>query len=147
MIPNSTLLHRQRCFLVLRTILENSVIPIVDLASVLGKAVVGKNVLIDPFAKLRIRFVHDPQKVMVCSKWLHGRCNSSNCALQHHRRPELMPHCIPYQKGECNRLNCPFMHSVYNPTAPPCINFYRSYCPRGANCWRQHVRESKGNRF
>ena len=42
---------------------------------------------------------HDPNKVMVCSKWLQERCETLDCPLQHKLKPQLMPLCEHFDKA------------------------------------------------
>ena len=45
------------------------------------------------------RYIHDPDKVAVCRKFLKGKCEDPDCLLQHKINSERMPVCW-YVKGE-----------------------------------------------
>ena len=38
-------------------------------------------------------YIHDPEKVAVCRKFLQGNCFKDNCLLSHKVAPEKMPNC------------------------------------------------------
>jgi len=84
------------------------------------------------------KMLHDPGKVAVCAKWLHGDCCDPNCKKQHRAKPELMPICLYFLQGLCSNAECPYLHVNHDPAAPVCQAFTQGYCPKGRGCPMKH---------
>ncbi len=39
------------------------------------------------------RYLHKPDTVAVCPRWVQGKCSDGKCRLQHRLCPDLMPIC------------------------------------------------------
>ncbi|CAB4067220.1 Zinc finger CCCH domain-containing protein 7,Zinc finger CCCH domain-containing protein 3 [Lepeophtheirus salmonis] len=79
-------------------------------------------------------YIHDPDKVAVCRKFLMGNCLNDKCLLSHEVAPEKMPSCKFFLEGVCSRDNCPYRHIKVNPTAEACPEFMKGFCSAGENC-------------
>ena len=53
-------------------------------------------------------YIHDPEKVAVCRKFLQGNCFKDNCLLAHKVAPEKMPVCKFFLEGVCVKDPCPY---------------------------------------
>eukprot|EP00899_Mesostigma_viride_P010563 jgi/Mesvir1/19508/Mv16605-RA.1 len=84
-------------------------------------------------------YVHDPDKVAVCTRWLKGACDDEACPLTHKVMPERMPVCSYFLEGLCNSESCPYRHVKVNPAAAVCKEFLRGYCPEGDQCRLKHT--------
>jgi hypothetical protein len=84
------------------------------------------------------RYKHDPDKVRVCTKFLQGACDDSECLLTHKVQTDKMPVCQFYLKGACGIKDCPYRHVNVNRGAPLCPDFLRGYCAQGADCLLRH---------
>ncbi|CAL4070500.1 unnamed protein product, partial [Meganyctiphanes norvegica] len=76
-------------------------------------------------------FIHDPEKVAVCTRFLRGRCPVDNCPFSHKVDPDKMPVCSHFLRAACSRENCPYRHVRVNPKAPVCKDFLKGFCPSG----------------
>ncbi|CAO2834236.1 unnamed protein product [Amaranthus hypochondriacus] len=83
-------------------------------------------------------FIHDPSKVVVCTKFLNGSCADPNCKLTHKVIPERMPDCSFFLQGLCSNEKCPYRHVNVNPKASICESFLRGYCAEGNECRKKH---------
>lgn len=85
--------------------------------------------------------VHNRSKVATCTKWLAGRCKKGDdqCPLTHRVEPEKMPMCSYFLHGMCAEKNCPYLHVNADPTQPVCQAFLRGHCPRGLQCLLRHT--------
>ncbi|KAJ4966580.1 hypothetical protein NE237_018429 [Protea cynaroides] len=83
-------------------------------------------------------YIHDPTKVAVCTKFLKGLCDNTNCKLTHKVIPERMQDCSYFLQGLCTNENCPYRHVNVNPGAPVCEGFLRGYCVDGDECCKKH---------
>ncbi|XP_064610531.1 uncharacterized protein LOC135474846 [Liolophura sinensis] len=86
-------------------------------------------------------YVHDPDKVAVCTRFLRGTCRVENCPFSHKISKEKMPVCSYFLKGVCVRENCPYSHVNVSRDAKVCHDFVRGYCPRGEKCKEKHILE------
>ncbi|GAQ86008.1 hypothetical protein KFL_002650040 [Klebsormidium nitens] len=84
-------------------------------------------------------FVHDKDKVAICTKFVLGRCENSDCTLTHKIIPERMPVCKYFLEGTCTNERCPFRHVSVVPNAPVCREFLQGFCPRGDTCPQKHT--------
>ncbi|CAK9256021.1 unnamed protein product [Sphagnum jensenii] len=84
-------------------------------------------------------FIHDPDKVAVCTKFLKGSCDDSTCLLTHKVIPERMPDCSYFLEGLCTNESCPYRHVNVNPKAAVCEGFLRGYCVDGDLCNKKHT--------
>ena len=63
-------------------------------------------------------YIHDPDKVAVCRKFLAGSCLNGECLLSHKVAPEKMPSCKFFLEGNCTRTDqCPYRHVKVNDSA------------------------------
>ncbi|CAA7016644.1 unnamed protein product [Microthlaspi erraticum] len=86
----------------------------------------------------KCRYVHDPSKIAVCTKFLNGMCANANCKLTHKVIPERMPDCSYFLQGLCNNEACPYRHVHVNPSAAICDGFLKGYCSDGDECRKKH---------
>ncbi|XP_042036262.1 uncharacterized protein LOC121782469 isoform X2 [Salvia splendens] len=84
-------------------------------------------------------YIHDPSKVVVCTKFLAGSCTNVDCKLTHKVIPERMQDCSYFLKGSCSHDNCPYRHVHVNPDSSVCENFLRGYCADGNECQKKHT--------
>ncbi|OWF38016.1 uncharacterized protein LOC110466770 [Mizuhopecten yessoensis] len=86
-------------------------------------------------------YIHDPDKVAVCTRFLRGTCRMTGCPFSHKVVKEKMPVCSYFLRGVCNRDNCPYLHVKVNKNASICQNFVKGFCPLGEKCKKQHTLE------
>ncbi|KAJ1973530.1 hypothetical protein H4R35_004070 [Dimargaris xerosporica] len=88
-------------------------------------------------------FIHDPNRVALCTRFLRGMCSAGDsCPFSHDRRPERVPLCYHFQRGQCHKPQCPYIHVRMSPEAPICRSFmYEGFCPKGKDCEYRHVYE------
>ncbi|GJQ08771.1 hypothetical protein GpartN1_g562.t1 [Galdieria partita] len=86
------------------------------------------------------RFVHDPEKVFVCRRFISGSCQDPSCKLLHTREKNRMPVCLKFLSGLCGKNSCPFVHVNIGKNAEICEDFvFRGFCIQGQLCWRLHT--------
>ncbi|ONK70301.1 uncharacterized protein A4U43_C05F32320 [Asparagus officinalis] len=83
-------------------------------------------------------YIHDPEKVAICTKFLRGVCTDANCKLTHQIIPERMPDCSYFLQGLCTNISCSYRHVYVNPKASVCDGFLRGYCADGDECRKKH---------
>ncbi|XP_015253371.1 PREDICTED: zinc finger CCCH domain-containing protein 3-like [Cyprinodon variegatus] len=78
-------------------------------------------------------FIHDPDKVAVCTRFLRGTCKQADgtCPFSHKVAKEKMPVCSYFLKGICNNSDCPYSHVYVSRKAEVCEDFVKGYCPEG----------------
>ncbi|KAM7409352.1 hypothetical protein PAMA_001026 [Pampus argenteus] len=86
-------------------------------------------------------YVHDPDKVAVCTRFLRGTCKQADgtCPFSHKVAKEKMPVCSYFLKGICNNSDCPYSHVYVSRKAEVCEAFVKGYCPEGAKCKKKHT--------
>ncbi|XP_049267069.1 zinc finger CCCH domain-containing protein 3 [Rhipicephalus sanguineus] len=85
-------------------------------------------------------YIHDPEKVAVCTRFLRGTCRVSDCPFSHKIAPEKMPVCSFFLKGRCTNDPCPYRHVKVSSKAAVCKDFaVRGYCADGIKCKKQHI--------
>ncbi|XP_059197137.1 zinc finger CCCH domain-containing protein 3 [Centropristis striata] len=86
-------------------------------------------------------FIHDPDKVAVCTRFLRGTCKQADgtCPFSHKVAKEKMPVCSYFLKGICNNSECPYSHVYVSRKAEVCEDFIRGYCPQGEKCKKKHT--------
>ncbi|KAL1425720.1 hypothetical protein MTO96_018887 [Rhipicephalus appendiculatus] len=85
-------------------------------------------------------YIHDPEKVAVCTRFLRGTCKVSDCPFSHKIAPEKMPVCSFFLKGRCTNDPCPYRHVKVSSKAAVCEDFaVRGYCADGIKCKKQHI--------
>ncbi|XP_023700492.2 zinc finger CCCH domain-containing protein 3 isoform X1 [Paramormyrops kingsleyae] len=86
-------------------------------------------------------FIHDPDKVAVCTRFLRGTCKQADgtCPFSHKVSKEKMPVCSFYLRGICNNSSCPYSHVYVSRKAAICQDFVRGYCPQGEKCKKKHT--------
>ncbi|XP_072458936.1 zinc finger CCCH domain-containing protein 3 isoform X2 [Notamacropus eugenii] len=86
-------------------------------------------------------YIHDPEKVAVCTRFLRGTCKKTDgtCPFSHHVSKEKMPVCSYFLKGICNNSDCPYSHVYVSKKAEVCVDFLKGYCPMGEKCKKKHM--------
>ncbi|XP_026344692.2 zinc finger CCCH domain-containing protein 3 isoform X2 [Ursus arctos] len=86
-------------------------------------------------------YIHDPDKVAVCTRFLRGTCKKTDgtCPFSHHVSKEKMPVCSYFLKGICSNSSCPYSHVYVSRKAEVCTDFLKGYCPLGAKCKKKHT--------
>ncbi|XP_036293328.1 zinc finger CCCH domain-containing protein 3 isoform X2 [Pipistrellus kuhlii] len=86
-------------------------------------------------------YIHDPEKVAVCTRFLRGTCKKTDgtCPFSHQVSKEKMPVCSYFLKGICNNSDCPYSHVYVSRKAEVCTDFLKGYCPLGAKCKKKHT--------
>ncbi|EDO33924.1 predicted protein, partial [Nematostella vectensis] len=108
----------------------------------------------------KCKYIHDPSKVAVCTKFLKGKCKNTDgtCTFSHRidkekvynyipgknkkgSIPENMPVCQFFLKGTCFNDDCPYSHVNVSNKAAICEDFVKGYCPLGQQCKKKHSLE------
>ncbi|KAM3875799.1 uncharacterized protein zc3h3 [Diretmus argenteus] len=86
-------------------------------------------------------YIHDPDKVAVCTRFLRGTCKQADgtCPFSHKVAKEKMPVCSYFLKGICNNSSCPYSHVYVSRKADVCQDFIKGYCPEGEKCKKKHT--------
>jgi len=84
-------------------------------------------------------YIHDPEKIAVCRKFLQQKCEKPNCLLSHKVAPEKMPTCKFFLEGMCTRDPCPYRHVKVNDAAEVCPDYLKGFCPLDEKCLKKHV--------
>nr|XP_046246820.1 zinc finger CCCH domain-containing protein 3 isoform X2 [Scatophagus argus] len=86
-------------------------------------------------------YIHDPDKVAVCTRFLRGTCKQADgtCPFSHKVAKEKMPVCSYFLKGICNNSDCPYSHVYVSRKAEVCEDFVKGYCPAGEKCKKKHT--------
>lgn len=86
-------------------------------------------------------YIHDPDKVAVCTRFLRGTCKQADgtCPFSHKVSKEKMPVCSYFLKGICTNSECPYSHVYVSHKAEVCEDFVRGYCPDGQKCKKKHT--------
>ncbi|CAA2969664.1 zinc finger ccch domain-containing 7 [Olea europaea subsp. europaea] len=84
-------------------------------------------------------YIHDPSKVVVCTKFLKGSCLNPECKLTHKVIPERMQDCSYFLQGLCSNKSCPYRHVNVNPNSSICESFLKGYCADGNECRKKHT--------
>ncbi|PKK34537.1 zinc finger CCCH-type containing 3 [Columba livia] len=86
-------------------------------------------------------YIHDPEKVAVCTRFLRGTCKKTDgtCSFSHKVSKDKMPVCSYFLKGICNNSNCPYSHVYVSRKAEICQDFLKGYCPMGEKCKKKHT--------
>ncbi|XP_051930134.1 zinc finger CCCH domain-containing protein 3 isoform X3 [Hippocampus zosterae] len=86
-------------------------------------------------------YIHDPDKVAVCTRFLRGTCKQADgaCPFSHRVAKEKMPVCSYFLKGICNNADCPYSHVYVSRKAKVCEDFVKGYCPEGEKCKKKHT--------
>ncbi|XP_076340166.1 uncharacterized protein LOC143240860 isoform X2 [Tachypleus tridentatus] len=84
-------------------------------------------------------YIHDPEKVAVCTRFLRGTCKVVDCLFSHQISPDKMSVCSFFLQGRCNHDKCPYRHVNVNPNAEICRDFLKGYCPARDQCKKQHI--------
>ncbi|XP_064332825.1 zinc finger CCCH domain-containing protein 3 isoform X2 [Camelus dromedarius] len=89
----------------------------------------------------RCPYIHDPEKVAVCTRFVRGTCKKTDgtCPFSHHVSKEKMPVCSYFLKGVCSNSSCPYSHVYVSRKAEVCTDFLKGYCPLGAKCKKKHT--------
>ncbi|XP_029448040.1 zinc finger CCCH domain-containing protein 3 [Rhinatrema bivittatum] len=86
-------------------------------------------------------YIHDPEKVAVCTRFLRGTCKKTDgtCPFSHKVSKDKMPVCSYFLKGICNNNACPYSHVYVSRKAEVCQDFLKGYCPMGEKCKKKHT--------
>ncbi|XP_040287981.1 zinc finger CCCH domain-containing protein 3 isoform X2 [Bufo bufo] len=86
-------------------------------------------------------YIHDPEKVAVCTRFLRGTCKKTDgsCPFSHQVSKDKMPVCSYFLKGICRNNDCPYSHVYVSRKAEVCQDFLKGYCPMGAKCKKKHT--------
>ncbi|KAJ8278206.1 hypothetical protein GJAV_G00085060 [Gymnothorax javanicus] len=86
-------------------------------------------------------YIHDPDKVAVCTRFLRGTCKQTDgsCPFSHKVSKEKMPVCSYFLRGICSNSSCPYSHVYVSRSAGVCQDFVRGYCPKGEKCKQKHT--------
>ncbi|XP_061681392.1 zinc finger CCCH domain-containing protein 3 isoform X2 [Syngnathoides biaculeatus] len=86
-------------------------------------------------------YIHDPDKVAVCTRFLRGTCKQPDaaCPFSHKVVKEKMPVCSYFLKGICNNSSCPYSHVYVSHKAKVCEDFVKGFCPEGEKCKKKHT--------
>uniref|UniRef100_A0ABM5GD28 Zinc finger CCCH domain-containing protein 3 n=1 Tax=Pogona vitticeps TaxID=103695 RepID=A0ABM5GD28_9SAUR len=86
-------------------------------------------------------YIHDPEKVAVCTRFLRGTCKKTDgtCPFSHKVSKDKMPVCSYFLKGICNHADCPYSHVYVSRKAEVCSDFLKGYCPLGEKCKKKHT--------
>ncbi|XP_069813099.1 zinc finger CCCH domain-containing protein 3 [Dendropsophus ebraccatus] len=86
-------------------------------------------------------YIHDPEKVAVCTRFLRGTCKKidGSCQFSHQVSKDKMPVCSYFLKGICHNNDCPYSHVYVSRKAEVCQDFIKGYCPMGAKCKKKHT--------
>ncbi|XP_061189605.1 uncharacterized protein LOC133197538 [Saccostrea echinata] len=87
----------------------------------------------------KCKYIHDPEKVAVCTRFLRGTCNIVDCPFSHKVDKDKMPVCSYFLRGVCSRDNCPYLHVKVNKNAEVCQDFLQGFCSKGAKCKKRHT--------
>ncbi|XP_068094227.1 zinc finger CCCH domain-containing protein 3 isoform X2 [Hyperolius riggenbachi] len=85
-------------------------------------------------------FIHDPEKVAVCTRFVRGTCKADGtCPFSHKVSQDKMPVCSYFLRGICHKTDCPYSHVYVSRKAEICQDFLKGYCPMGAKCKKKHT--------
>lgn len=89
--------------------------------------------------KEKCPFIHDPEKIAVCTRFLRGTCKVKDCPFSHKVSKEKMPVCSYFLRGKCNKDDCPYLHVNVSRDAEICEDFVDGFCPLGDECKKKHT--------
>lgn len=84
-------------------------------------------------------YIHDKDKIAVCTRFLRGTCKVDDCPFSHTVAKEKMPVCSYFLKGVCSKDNCLYLHVNVNRNAEVCQDFITGYCALGEKCKKKHT--------
>ncbi|ORX46426.1 hypothetical protein BCR36DRAFT_414086 [Piromyces finnis] len=88
----------------------------------------------------KCRYIHDPDHISLCPRFLKGNCQDKNCLLDHSKNPKKLPLCIHFQNGKCLNENCPYVHVKLSEDTPVCKDFaMKGLCEKGLSCLNKHL--------
>ncbi|XP_044252593.1 zinc finger CCCH domain-containing protein 3 isoform X2 [Tribolium madens] len=82
--------------------------------------------------------LHNPDQIILCTRFLQGACRNEKCLLSHKVSLEKMPTCKYFLDGLCSKDNCPYLHVRISPKADICKDFLEGFCKKGAECNKRH---------
>nr|XP_039272888.1 zinc finger CCCH domain-containing protein 3-like isoform X2 [Styela clava] len=89
----------------------------------------------------RCNFIHDPSRVVVCTRFLRGTCRNDKCSFSHKVQKEKIPVCLFFLRGKCSVVNCPYLHVYLGKEAPVCRRFATTgFCQDADKCKMQHIK-------
>ncbi|KAJ3044169.1 hypothetical protein HDV00_002846 [Rhizophlyctis rosea] len=89
------------------------------------------------------RFVHDPDRIAICTRYLKDQCDDPHCRRSHRPTDKNVADCLHFsQAWGCKNEKCPYRHVKLGDGAPVCRDFaYDRYCEQGNQCQSRHVIE------
>ncbi|ODN05733.1 Zinc finger CCCH domain-containing protein 3 [Orchesella cincta] len=60
-------------------------------------------------------YIHDRKQLLICPKFIVGKCTVADCKLSHDLKLGQMPPCQFFNKSKCSRENCPYPHVKITP--------------------------------
>nr|CAB3267879.1 zinc finger CCCH domain-containing protein 3 [Phallusia mammillata] len=89
----------------------------------------------------KCQYVHDPERVAVCTRFLRGTCRDNSCLFSHKISKKKIPVCSFFLQGKCSTKNCPYLHVFVGHSADICQPFATTgYCQKAENCKQKHIR-------
>ncbi|KAL1229017.1 Zinc finger CCCH domain-containing protein 3 [Trichinella pseudospiralis] len=82
---------------------------------------------------------HDPTRVVICRRFLRGKCSNKFCRFSHVISDEKLPQCQFFAEGRCDIYECPYLHVTYAPGTAVCKKFQLGRCMQGKRCLKRHV--------
>ncbi|KRZ70730.1 Zinc finger CCCH domain-containing protein 3 [Trichinella papuae] len=82
---------------------------------------------------------HDPTRVVICRRFLRGKCNNKFCRFSHVISDEKLPQCQFFAEGRCDIYECPYLHVTYAPGTAVCKKFQLGRCMQGKRCLKRHI--------
>ncbi|KRY31375.1 Zinc finger CCCH domain-containing protein 3 [Trichinella spiralis] len=82
---------------------------------------------------------HDPTRVVICRRFLRGKCNNKFCRFSHVISDEKLPQCQFFAQGRCDIYECPYLHVTYAPGTAVCKKFQLGRCMQGKHCSKRHI--------
>jgi len=88
----------------------------------------------------KCNFIHDPSRIALCTRFLNGDCQNTDCPFSHVINKSKVPTCQYFLKGKCSVKNCPYLHVFVGRNTPVCRQFALSgFCAKAEFCKEQHL--------
>ncbi|KAJ3056444.1 hypothetical protein HK097_006935 [Rhizophlyctis rosea] len=89
-------------------------------------------------------FVHDPDRIAICTQYLKGKCDNTQCKRSHRPTDKNVPDCAYFdtQRGCKKGDACLHRHVKLDEKASVCRAYaFERYCDLGKQCPHRHVVE------
>lgn len=87
------------------------------------------------------KYIHDPSRIVVCTRFLRGTCRNDKCSFSHKVEKEKIPICFFFLRGKCSVQNCPYLHVYLGKDASVCRKFATTgFCQDADKCKMQHIK-------